>query len=183
MTALHARSSSILAGLALGAAIAFGATAAMAMGSDTTTETNCPSGQIKDSDGKCKPSESNAIDNEARIIYGLSLAKAERYDEALAVLATAADQNDPRVLNYTGYSLRKSGKVEEGIGYYKQALAADPNYVQAREYLGEAYLTLGRLDLAEEQLAEIEKRCVADCDTYLDLSDQIEDFRERQQRG
>lgn len=144
---------------------------------------DCPAGQIRDGDGKCKPAQSNAIENEARVVYGLSLAKAGRYDEALAVLATARDQNDPRVLNYTGYALRKSGRIEEGISFYMKALAADPDYVQAREYLGEAYLTLGRVDLAEEQLAEIEARCGSGCGTYFELSDRIEDYRERAWRG
>lgn len=144
---------------------------------------NCPTGQIRDADGKCKPQTNNAIDQDARISYGLALAKAERYDEALSVLRGASDQGDPRVLNYIGYSLRKSGKLDEGIGYYMKALAADPDYVQAREYLGEAYLTMGRIDLAEVQLKEIEARCNGTCDVYLDLSNQIEDFRERAARG
>ena len=172
----------ILSRIVLGTALALGASAALAMGSGSTSEPDCPKGQIKDADGKCKPASNNAIDQNARVEYGLALAKAERYEEAISVLKPAVELGDKRALNYTGYSLRKSGRVDEGISYYMKALAADPNYVQAREYLGEAYLTLGRLDLAEEQLKEIETRCNATCDTYIDLSDQIEDFRERQQQ-
>ena len=172
-------------GMALGAALATFTVAPLlaAGGGGTGPILDCPKDQIRDADGKCKPAENNAIDMDARVAYGLALAKAERYDEAISVLRPAVDRGDKRAFNYTGYSLRKSGHVDEGIAFYMKALAADPNYVQAREYLGEAYLTLGRLDLAEEQLAEIEARCKADCGTYLDLSDRIEDFRERQQRG
>ena len=173
----------ILSRIVLGTALALGASAALAMGSGSTSEPDCPKGQIKDADGKCKPASNNAIDQNARVEYGLALAKAERYEEAISVLKPAVELGDKRALNYTGYSLRKSGHVDEGIAFYMKALAADPNYVQAREYLGEAYLTLGRLDLAEEQLKEIEVRCNANCETYLDFSDRIEYFRERASRG
>lgn len=144
---------------------------------------SCPSGQVRDASGKCIKQSNNAIDHEARVAYGLMLARSERFDEAIAVLKHASEPNDPRVLNYIGYSLRKSGRMEDGIGYYMRALSIDPNYVQAREYLGEAYLTMGRVDLAEGQLKEIETRCGSGCDTYLELADQIEDFRERATRS
>src|SRR3546814_4730696 len=79
------------------------------------------------------------------------------------------------LLNYRGYATRKLGRTEEGIGYYKQAVALDPNYTLAREYLGEAYVTQGKLDLARVQLAEIEKRCGTTCEPYEDLAERSEE--------
>jgi hypothetical protein len=38
-----------------------------------------------------------------------------------------------------------------------------------REYLGEAYIQLGRVDLARDQLAEIEKHCGTTCEPYVEL--------------
>ncbi len=64
-----------------------------------------------------------------------------------------ADKSNPEVLNGLGYTNRKLGLFTEAIAYYQQALARDPDYVEAREYLGEGYVTLGKLDLAREQLA------------------------------
>ncbi|MEZ5876642.1 MAG: tetratricopeptide repeat protein [Tepidamorphaceae bacterium] len=98
------------------------------------------------------------------------------------MLKPAVELGDKRALNYTGYSLRKSGRVDEGISYYMKALAADPNYHAGARISRRSLSYLGRLDLAEEQLKEIETRCNATCDTYI-LSDQIEDFRERQRQA
>ncbi len=38
------------------------------------------------------------------------------------------------MLTYIGYSHRKMGDVDVGIGFYKQALAIDPNNLNTREY-------------------------------------------------
>jgi tetratricopeptide (TPR) repeat protein len=77
-------------------------------------------------------------------------------------------------LNYTGYSHRKAGRLETGITYYRKALAINPDFVLAREYLGEGYVAAGRIDLAKVELAEIGKRCGVACEEYKDLSKAIE---------
>jgi len=69
-----------------------------------------------------------------------------------------------------GYNNRKLGNTKTGVKYYKQALAIDPNYVQAREYLGEGYVAVGQLKLAKEQLAEIKNRCGEKCAEYKQLA-------------
>ena len=88
--------------------------------------------------------------------YAFALAKAERFNEAIEVLDLLQDPNTARALNYRGYATRKLGRTDEGIGYYLRSVALDPTYAQVREYLGEAYVTLGKFDLANEQLAEKE---------------------------
>lgn len=97
---------------------------------------------------------------------GRDLAKDGRYEEALVVLAAIVNQNDPKVLNYTGYSHRKAGRLETGVSFYKRALEINPNFVLAREYLGEGYVAAGRIDLALVQLDEIKNRCGVDCAEY-----------------
>ena len=101
------------------------------------------------------------------------LAKAGEYEWALQVLAAIQNQNDPRVLNYTGYSNRKAGRLEIGITYYRKALAIDPNFVLAREYLGEGYVAAGRIDLAKLELNEIKNRAGTGSEEYQDLSKAI----------
>ena len=89
-----------------------------------------------------------------------------RYAEALPLLFRIRDRNNPQVLNLIGYSTRKLGDVDKGIDYYHQALAIDPDYTKARQYLGEAYLQKGDVAKAKEQLMEIADRCGGPCDDY-----------------
>jgi tetratricopeptide (TPR) repeat protein len=122
---------------------------------------------------KCVKLESGILPDEDLYQQGRQLAKAGEYEKALLVLATIKNQNDPRVLNYTGYSNRKAGRLEIGITYYRKALAIDPNFVLAREYLGEGYVAAGRIDLAQIELNEIKNRVGVDSEEYKDLSKAI----------
>jgi tetratricopeptide (TPR) repeat protein len=89
-----------------------------------------------------------------------------QFTEALDVLHLIKKQEQPRVLNYIGYTTRKLGDVDKGLDYYHQALALDPNYLRAREYLGEGYLQKGDLANARDQLMEIAERCGDACEEY-----------------
>jgi tetratricopeptide (TPR) repeat protein len=122
---------------------------------------------------KCVPIESGILPDDELYEQGRLLAKAGQYDWALQVLAVIKNQNDPRVLNYTGYSNRKAGRIEIGITYYRKALAIDPNFVLAREYLGEGYVAAGRIDLARLELNEIKNRAGTASEEYQDLSKAI----------
>lgn len=118
---------------------------------------------------KCVQMDSGGVGSDDLYWQARSLVKAGHYDWAISLLA-AADQTDPEVLNYLGYSHRKAGRLETGIGFYKRALALDPDYVLVREYLGEGYVSAGKLDLARDQLAEIKARCGRTCPEYRDLA-------------
>ena len=48
--------------------------------------------------------------------------------------------NDPDILNMLAYTQRKTGELDRAIDNYKRALDLRPDFPQAREYLGEAYL-------------------------------------------
>jgi tetratricopeptide (TPR) repeat protein len=89
-----------------------------------------------------------------------------RYAEALPLLFRIKDRDTPQVLNLTGYSMRKLGDVDKGIDYYQKALALDPGYTKARQYLGEAYLLKDDVGKAKEQLDEIADRCGGPCEDY-----------------
>ncbi|MGE0847453.1 MAG: tetratricopeptide repeat protein [Flavobacteriaceae bacterium] len=162
---------------ALFGAFLLSAAPAFAMGSDDSSSSgqpNCPAGQVKDqASGKCVDKSSSLIDDNERVSYAAALAYAGRYEEAIAVLETAADKADPRVLNYLGYSHRKAGRVETGLAYYAKALAGDPNYTLAREYLGEAYVHMGKIDLARDQLHEIAARAGTDSEEFRALAEAI----------
>jgi tetratricopeptide (TPR) repeat protein len=146
-----------------------------ANGMKKTDLTTCAPGQVWDKKThKCLERHSGVLPDSELTEYAYSLAKADRYQEAIDVLDLLSDPNTPRALNYRGYATRKLGRTDEGIGYYLKSVALDPNYSQVREYLGEAYVTEGKFDLAKDQLATIEKLCGSkDCEYYEDLADAL----------
>lgn len=149
-------------------------------GGSGDTVSQCKDGKVWDKQQqKCVVPKQGQLDDDSLYEAGRDLALAGRYGEAIAVLSLAADKSDPRILNYLGYSHRKQGRVLVGLGYYQEALRADPDYTLVREYLGEAYLQLGDVEAARGQLAEIEKRCGSGCAEHVELARQIETFTGR----
>ena len=73
---------------------------------------------------------------------GVAILETGDYMKARRAFERAAKKSprDPDVLNMLAYSQRKSGQLDRAIDTYKQALALRPQFPQAREYLGEAYL-------------------------------------------
>ncbi len=104
---------------------------------------------------------------------GWLLAKTGEYDWAITVLSAITLKDDPDTLTMLGYSNRKAGRVELGISYYTEALAQRPDFVRAREYLGEGLVAAGRVDQAKLQLQEISKICGTQCEEYEDLQKAI----------
>ena len=91
---------------------------------------------------------------EQRYNEGLALSKQrewrraeEAYRDALRGAPTLAP-----AWNGLGYTLRQQGKYEESIRAYYEALRLRPGYPEALEYLGEAYVKLGRVDDARRVL-------------------------------
>ncbi|MGE0282481.1 MAG: tetratricopeptide repeat protein [Rhizobiaceae bacterium] len=136
----------------------------------------CSAGKVWDkSTKKCVP-KGSLRDDDSIFEAGRALAYAGKYDEAIDVLTMARDKTDERILNMLGFSHRKSGRIEVGLGYYQEALRNNPGYTLTREYLGEAYLQLNDVASAREQLTEIEKRCGKGCAEYAELARQIDAF-------
>ena len=95
------------------------------------------------------------------------------YIKALEKLQQAykTDRNNPDILNYLGFTLRKTGKLEEAEKYYLAGLKIKPNHNGINEYLGELYVKTGRIELAKERLAVL-KNC--NCEEYGELKELIE---------
>lgn len=110
----------------------------------------------------------------AEYTAAVTLAKAGQYVEAIALLKSLSKDDDPRVLNYLGFSHRKLGKVDEALPYYEKALKIEPDFTLARSYLGEAYLQQGKVDKAKGELAKIEAVCGTSCKEYETLAEAIE---------
>ena len=142
--------------------------------SETPKKPNCPKGQVYDTKTKhCVMQTSSLTPDADKTDYAYRLAKAGRYEEALSLLDTLKEPNTAKALNYRGYATRKLGRTDEGISYYLKSVALDPNYAQVREYLGEAYVIKGQVDLAKEQLETIKTLCGTTCEEYRDLAHAI----------
>jgi Flp pilus assembly protein TadD len=164
----------ILAGALIGSALL--AAPVYAAGEDTSATKTCPKGQVwNKKEKKCVTEKSAVMPDKERTTYAYALAKKGRYEEALAQLDRLSNPKTAKALNYRGYATRKLGRTDEGISYYLQSVALDPQYAKVREYLGEAYVIKGRLDLASAQLDVIKSICGQECEEYKDLSEAIAD--------
>ena len=129
-------------------------------------KTSCGTGQVWSSGvDACLDGSASLTDEDLYLAAG-DLVLEARYADALPLLFRIRDRNNPQVLNLIGYSTRKLGDVDKGIDYYHRALAIDPNYTKARQYLGEAYPLKDDVAKAKEQLMEIADRCGGPCDDY-----------------
>ena len=90
------------------------------------------------------------------------------YSQAFKKLNTAykSDKKNPDVLNYMGFTSRKTGNFKEAENYYLKGLDLDPKHNGINEYLGELYVQTNRIDKANERLAVL-KNC--NCDEYSEL--------------
>ena len=109
-----------------------------------------------------KLEEKNKIDRATKL-YVKALEKLQQ--------AYKTDRNNPDILNYLGFTLRKTGKLEEAEKYYLAGLKIKPNHNGINEYLGELYVKTGRMELAKERLAVL-KSC--NCEEYGELKELIE---------
>lgn len=93
---------------------------------------------------------------------GVAAVQANQFAQALPLFekANQAEKNNPDVLNMLAYTQRKLGKTQDALNNYYRALALRPNFPQAREYLGEAYLqaALEELDKLQHAGAEGQKQ-------------------------
>jgi len=98
------------------------------------------------------------------------------YDSALRSLEESAIVFGPHpdVLTYQGFANRKLGNMTQAFEYYQAALNIDANHRGANEYLGEYYVEIGRLDLAQAQLIKLETICNFGCEEEQELRRWIE---------
>lgn len=73
--------------------------------------------------------------------------------------------------NELGYALRNQGRYDESVSAYHEALRLRPDFPEALEYLGEAYVKMKRLEDARRVLARLR---VLDADRAQELAEFIE---------
>ena len=90
------------------------------------------------------------------------------YSQAFNKLEKAykSDKKNPDILNYMGFTTRKTGNFERAEKFYLEGLSLKPNHNGINEYLGELYVQTNRIDKANERL-EVLKSC--NCKEYSEL--------------
>ena len=86
--------------------------------------------------------------------------------------AYAKDKKNADILNYLGYTLRKTGDLEQAEIYYLKGLELDSKHLGINEYLGELYVQTGRIELAKERLQVLDG---CKCEEYDELKELIEE--------
>ena len=86
--------------------------------------------------------------------------------------AYAKDKKNADILNYLGYTLRKTGDLEQAEVYYLKGLEIDSGHLGINEYLGELYVQTGRIELAKERLQVLDG---CKCEEYDELKELIEE--------
>ena len=100
--------------------------------------------------------------------------KAEKlYLKALDKFKKAYEKNKKNadILNYLGYTLRKTGSLDKAEVFYLKGLKIDAGHLGINEYLGELYVQTNRIELAKKRL-EILNGC--QCEEYKELKELIE---------
>jgi len=116
-------------------------------------------GKVVADDGTtCVEPTSGALDDDALYRAAREYAYSGQYPETLKILAAMSDQSDDRVLTYKGFVHRKSGDIELGNSYYRQAIAKNPDNLLARSYMGQGFVESGDMAAAHDQLLEIRIR-------------------------
>ena len=114
------------------------------------------------------------------ILRAKKLEKKDNIEKALKLYSKAydklvkaykKDEKNADILNYLGFTLRKSGNFEEAEKFYLAGLEIKPNHKGINEYLGELYIITNRVELAKERL-EVLKDCK--CEEYEELKELIE---------
>jgi tetratricopeptide (TPR) repeat protein len=119
-------------------------------GSLTTTLASSSGGGSR-SGGSEQSSADTGERDEADLMYarGMELVAEGKYEDALGRFEKAHKKRkkDPEILNMLAYTQRKIGKLEDAFENYQKALKLEPEFPQAREYLGEAHIQAALLQV------------------------------------
>ena len=137
-------------------------TSLMAAGSDSSSDSSSNEDSLyKDAVKLVKRAgklEKKDKTDKAKKLYSQAFDKLEK--------AYKSDKQNPDILNYMGFTTRKTGNFEKAEKFYLEGLSLKPNHNGINEYLGELYVQTNRIDKANERL-EILKSC--NCKEYSEL--------------
>ncbi len=143
-------------------------TSLMAAGSDSSSGSS--------SSSSSSSNEESLYEDAVKLVKRAGkLEKKDKTDKAKKLYAQAFDKlekayksnkKNPDILNYMGFTTRKTGNFEKAEKFYLKGLSIKPNHNGINEYLGELYVQTNRIDKANERL-EVLKNC--NCKEYAEL--------------
>ncbi len=143
-------------------------TSLMAAGSDSSSGSS--------SSSSSSSNEESLYEDAVKLVKRAGkLEKKDKTDKAKKLYAQAfnklekaykSDKKNPDILNYMGFTTRKTGNFEKAEKFYLEGLSLKPNHNGINEYLGELYVQTNRIDKANERL-EVLKSC--NCKEYSEL--------------
>jgi tetratricopeptide (TPR) repeat protein len=139
----------------------------MAAGSDSSS--NSSSGSSSSMDESLYEDAVKLVKRAGKLEKKDKIDKAKKlYAQAFNKLEKAykSDKKNPDILNYMGFTTRKTGNFEKAEKFYLEGLSLKPDHNGINEYLGELYVQTNRIDKANERL-EVLKSC--NCKEYSEL--------------
>jgi len=129
-------------------------------------------GSSSSDDDDAKPAKTAAP---SEFDMGVAAIEAQNWSEAQKHMAAAIDLDSTNAdaFNYLGYARRKSGDHEGALKAYNVALQLDPEHKGAHEYIGQAYLEMGNVAMAEQHLARLDSICTFGCAEYTSLKQAV----------
>ena len=113
------------------------------------------------------------------VVAGKKAIDEKRWPAAIKALSSAAlrDTRNADIQNYLGFAHRNAGQMNEAFAHYERALKLNPRHRGAHEYVGEAYLIVGKLAQAEAHLKALQAICVLPCEELDDLKAKIDRYQ------
>ena len=127
-------------------------------------------------DGGMQSFSNNATD--PTFLAGKKAIDAKDWKKAISIF-NGIRNADADVLNYVGYAQRNLGNYDDAINSYKRALVMDSDHRGANEYIGEAYLLMNNLPMAERHLTALNRICGAGCEEYKDLARAVAEYKKK----
>ena len=92
------------------------------------------------------------------VVAGKKAIDDKRWADAIKALSSAAlrDTRNADIQNYLGYAYRNAGQMDKAFAHYERALKLNPRHRGAHEYVGEAYLMMGKPAQAQEHLKALQ---------------------------
>ena len=118
------------------------------------------------------------------VVAGKKAIDEKNWTAAIKALSSAAlrDTRNADIQNYLGYAHRNAGQMDQAFAHYERALKLNPRHRGAHEYVGEAYLMVGKLAQAEGHLKALQAICLLPCEELDDLKAKIDLYRQEKRK-